>query len=144
MESHKGIFERVIIFALDFCLIHIIWNGIINIKQGDSVLAYDCSDVLADCTVDIHLAGYRNPLRGQTTVHITRYKTKLCLEGRPAFPGNRHVFSVSLMITDPVFERQLILRQFGQNLRFFIACSQFLFHLFYDFPNPLVSFMFVE
>ena len=67
-------------------------------SKCNCILTYNGSDEFTQCSVNINLAGYRDSLCCQTAVYITWYKTKLCLECRPAFSCNRNIFSDILCV----------------------------------------------
>ena len=92
MESHKCIFVCIWEFALDLFFVHICRNVVVDVKQRHCILADYGSDKLAQRSVNVYLAGYRNALCGQTAVHITRNKSELCLECRRAFSCDRNIF----------------------------------------------------
>ena len=48
------------------------------------------------------------------------------------------------MLFDPVKQRQFVLCQFGQNLRFIVACAKFCFHILHNIRDTGVALMFVE
>ena len=102
MESHKCISKLVIVFSFDIFIIDILWNRVVDIKQCNCIIGNAKSDVLAECSVDINLTGYRDSLSCQTAVYITWNESELCLECRPAFSGQGYVFSGSFVCFDPV------------------------------------------
>ena len=103
MEAHEDILECVVIFTLDVLVVHILGYAVVDVKQCNCIVAHNSSDKLAECAVDIHLAGYRDTLSCQTAVHIAGNKAELCLECRPAFSCDSHIFSVSSVLLYPVF-----------------------------------------
>ena len=102
MESHKCVFQCVIIFSLNISLIHIFWNRVVDIQQCHCILADNRSNVLAESAVNINLAGNRNTLGRETAVYITWNKSKLGLECGPAFSCDSHILAVSLVSLYPV------------------------------------------
>ena len=103
MESHKGILQCVIKFAFDFALKHILWYGIINIKQGNRILTNHRTDKLTECSIDIYFTRYWNSLLRKAAVHITWNETKLRLECWPAFTSNCNIFTISSVFRNPIF-----------------------------------------
>ena len=102
VECHKCIFLGVVVFVLDVFFVHISRHRIIDIKKCDCVLADYCSDELAECTVNVYFTGYRNASCCQTAVYIAWYESELCLECRPAFSGDCHIFAVAFVFLNPV------------------------------------------
>ena len=60
MESHECICQFVIIFSFDIFVIDILRNGVVDVKQCNCIIGDAKSDVLAECSVDINFAGYRD------------------------------------------------------------------------------------
>ena len=60
MESHKCISKLIIVFSFNIFIIDILWNRVVDIKQCNCIIGNAKSDVLAECSVDINLTGYRN------------------------------------------------------------------------------------
>ena len=77
MEAHKCIGKLVIIFALDILIIDVLRNGVVDVKQCNSIIGNAKSDVLAECSEDTNLTGYRNSSGSQTAIYIARFKSKL-------------------------------------------------------------------
>ena len=77
MESHKCISKLVIVFSFDILIIDVLRNGVVDVKQCNSVIGNAKSDVLAKSSVDINLTGYRDSSGSQTAVYIARFKSKL-------------------------------------------------------------------
>ena len=50
----------IIELALDLLVVDVCRNGIVDIKQCNSIIADNGTDELAECSVDIYLTGYRN------------------------------------------------------------------------------------
>ena len=123
MESHKCIFLCIWEFSFNALFVHICRYCIVDIKKCYCILADSSSDKLAECSVNINLAGYRDSLCCQT--------------------ADCNVFSISSVLLDPVFQSNLILSQFRKDLRFLISCSELFFHLFYNGRDSLITFMFV-
>ena len=46
MESHECIFQCVVIFAFDRLFVHILRYRVVDVKQCNCILAYNCSDEL--------------------------------------------------------------------------------------------------
>ena len=144
VESHKSIFVGVGILSFNLFFVHIRRNIVVDIQQSHRILADYSTNKFTQRPVNIYLAGYRNPLCGQTAVHIAGHKTELSLECRPALARDRYIFAVSLMVLDPVLQCNLILRQLCQDRRLLITGAQFFFHFFYNCRNPLVSCMLIK
>ena len=64
VEAHKCILVCVREFALDGLPVHISRNGIVNVEQCNSILAYAGTDILAQAAININLAGYRDSHAG--------------------------------------------------------------------------------
>ena len=77
MESHKCICKFVVIFSFDIFVIDILRNGVVDVKQCNRVVGDAESDVLAECSVDINFAGYRDSSGTKTAVYIARLKSEL-------------------------------------------------------------------
>ena len=77
MESHKCICKFVVIFSFDIFVIDIFRNRVVNVKQCNSIVGNAKSDVLAECSVDINFAGYRDASGTKTAVYIARLKAEL-------------------------------------------------------------------
>ena len=77
MEAHECIGKLIIIFALDILIIDVLRNGVVDVKQCNSVIGNAKSDVLAKSSVDIHLTGYRDSSCSKTAVYIAWLKSKL-------------------------------------------------------------------
>ena len=144
MEAHEGILLGVVILSGNLRLIHIRRNGVVDIKQGHRILAYDGSDELTQRTVDIHLAGYRNAALSQTAVHIAGHAAELGLECGPAFSGNNHMLPAALMLLDPVEQSEFILSQSGKDFRLLVSGAKLRFHIRNHGRDSLVSRMIVE
>ena len=80
----------------------------------------------------------------KTAVYITRHKSKLSLECRPALSGDGYIFAISSMSFYPVQKSQFILRQLRKYFRFHITGTQFFFHFLNLCRNSWISFMFLE
>ena len=102
VEAHEGILLSIVEFSTDISFIQIPWNGIVDIQQGDDILADSHTYVFAESPVDVYLTGYRNSLGGQAAVDITGDKAELSLERRPAFSGDGGIFAAALMFINPV------------------------------------------
>ena len=77
MESQKCISKLIIVFSFNIFIIDILWNRVVDIKQCNCIIGNAKSDVLAECSVDINLTGYRNSSGNQTAIYIARFKSKL-------------------------------------------------------------------
>ena len=77
MEAHECICKLVIIFALDVLIVNVLRNRVVDVKQCNSVIGNAKSDVLAECSVDINLTGYRDSSGSKTAVYIAWLKSKL-------------------------------------------------------------------
>ena len=77
MESHKCISKLIIVFSFNIFIIDILWNRVVDIKQCNCIIGNAKSDVLAECSVDINLAGYRDSSCSKTAVYIAWLKSKL-------------------------------------------------------------------
>ena len=77
MESHKCISKLIIVFSFNIFIIDILWNRVVDIKQCNCIIGNAKSDLLAECSVDINLTGYRNSSGSQTAIYIARFKSKL-------------------------------------------------------------------
>ena len=144
MESHKCIFLCIWEFSFDALFVHICRYCIVDIKKCYCILADSSSDKLAECSVNINLTGYRDSLSCQTAVYITWNKSELCLECRPAFSCQCYIFTISFVISYPVFQSQFILCKFRKDLRFLVSCTKLFFHLFYDLRDSLIPCMIIE
>ena len=144
MESHKCIFQCVIIFSFDGFFVHILRYRVVDIKQCNDVVAYYLSDKFTQCTIDINFAGNRDTLGCQTAVYIARNKSKLCLECRPAFSCQSYIFTISSVVSNPVFQSQFVLSKFRKDFWFLVSFTKLCFHFFNDFRNSFIAFMFVE
>ena len=144
MEAHESIFLCIVVFAFDLLVIHIVGYGVVDIQQSYGIVAYYSSDELAEGSVDINLAGYRDSLCGKTAVYIAGNEAELCLECRPAFACKGNELTVSSVLLNPVFQGQFILSQFGKDLRFLIACAKLFFHFLYKGRDSLVACVFVK
>ena len=144
MEAHESIFQCVIEFALDIFFVNIRCNSIVNVEKSNRIVADNSSDKLTQCTIDINFAGNRDTHLCQTAVYIARNETKLCLECRPAFTGDRNELTVSFVILDPVKESDLILSKFLKDLRFLVACAKLCFHILNNIRDTSISGMVIE
>ena len=144
MEAHEGFLLGITVPALDILFIKVGRNRVVDIQQGDRILAHACADEFAERAVDIHLAGHRNPASGQTAVDVTGHKAELGLECGPAFARNGNVLAVSPVSVYPVKEGQLILCQLLQDFRLFIACTKLCFHIFYHIRDAGIPCMAVK
>ena len=97
VEAHEGIFQGVREFALDALFVHILRNAVVDIQQGNGILADAGSDELAECSVDIYLTGYGDSSSGETAVYIAGNKAELSLKCRPAFSGDGHILAIALV-----------------------------------------------
>ena len=95
VEAHEGIFQGVREFALDALFVHILRNAVVDIQQGNGILADAGSDELAECSVDIYLTGYGDSSSGETAVYIAGNKAELSLKCRPAFSGDGHILAIA-------------------------------------------------
>ena len=116
-------------------------NSIVNIQQGYSILADYCTDILAYSTPDVNFTGYRDSSSCKTAVYIAGNKAKLCLECRPAFCSQSHIFSGAFVSLYPIQQSNFILSQFRQDFRFHIAFAQLFLHILCHLRNTWVSFM---
>ena len=144
MESHESIFVCIVVFSFNRLFVHILWYGIVDIQQGYDIITDCLSDEFRKCSVDIYFAGYRDSASCQTAVYITRHKSELCLECRPAFCGKCNVFFVSSVSFDPVKKSNLVLSQFRKNFWFAVAITKFFCHICCNFCDTWITFMFLE
>ena len=77
METHECICQLVIISSLDVLIINVLRNRVVDVKECNSILRNAKSDVLAECSVNINLTGYRNSSGSKTAVYIARLKSEL-------------------------------------------------------------------
>src|SRR5699024_5816805 len=98
VEAHESIFLCIVVFAFDLLVIHIIGYGVVDIQQSYGIVAYYSSDELAEGSVDINLAGYRDSLCGKTAVYIAGNEAELCLECRPTFACKGNELAVSSVL----------------------------------------------
>ena len=109
MEAHEDILLCIIELALDLLVVDVCRNGIVDIKQCNSIIADNGTDELAECSVDIYLTGYRNASLGKTAVNVARYASELCLECRPALSCQCNELTISSVLLDPVKKSDLVL-----------------------------------
>ena len=139
VEAHEGVGELIIELALDGLVIHIMRNRIIDIQQRGLVSADAQTDVLREGSVDINLAGDRNSPSHETAVDIAWNELEHVLEGRPALSGQRDILSVSLVLLDPVKQRQLVSRKLLQHRWLLALCIPHLLrHIRDDLRDSLV------
>ncbi len=96
MEAHEYIVQTVVEFALDIACVHILRYGVVDIQQGNCIVAYAGTDELRQSAINIYFAGYRDSSTGQTAVYIAGNESELCLECRPAFSSQCYVFRYPL------------------------------------------------
>ena len=53
MEAHEYISLTIICLIFDFTLIHISWDGIVDIEKSNRTICDTCSDILGESSVDI-------------------------------------------------------------------------------------------
>ena len=111
MKAHKGIAVCIIKIAENIRFKHIPQDRIVDVKQCNNILGHANADILAERTVNIHLAGNRNPTPCQTAVDVAGHKAKLRLKCRPVFTRNRAIFLRVFMRFNPIEQRQFILRK---------------------------------
>ncbi len=144
MEAHERIRELVRELAFDGFLVHILRHGVVDVQQRDDIVADCLTDELAERAVNIHFAGNGDAAPRQTAVYIARHEAELRLESRPAFSGNRHIFTIPFVLLNPIQKRELILRELRQNLRLVVAGAELCFHIFDDIRNTGITVVFVE
>ena len=144
MEAHESIRKLVIELALDGLFVHVLRNGVVDVKQRYNVIADSFADKLTQAAVDIHFTGYRNASAGQTAVHKTGNKTELGLECRPALSGDRHILAVTFVLLNPVEQGQLVLCKLRQNLGLVVAVAKLSLHILHHFRNTGIVCMLVE
>mgnify|MGYP000028439574 CR=1 FL=1 len=97
MESHKCISKLVIVFSFNIFIIDILWNRVVDIKQCNCIIGNAKSDVLAECSVDINLTGYRNSSGNQNGYLHSKVQIQTVTGMQPTFVSKCNVFSCSLM-----------------------------------------------
>ena len=102
MEAHKCICKRIIVLALDILVIYVLGNGVVDIKQCNSVSGNAHTDIFAQCAVDINLAGYGDSAAYKSAVYIAGLKSELGGECGPALVSECNVLSGALMVFCPV------------------------------------------
>ena len=144
VESHKSIFLCIIIFSFDFAVIDRSWNGIVDIQKCNGILADHSTDIFAYSSPDIYFTGNRNSSSCKTAVYIAGNESELCLECRPTFCCQGYIFSGTFMCLYPIQQSDLVLSQFWQDFRLHIAFAQFFLHIFCNFFNTWIPFMFLK
>ena len=144
MEAHEGILMCIWELAFNGFLVHILRNGVVDIKEGYDIITDTGSDVLRQCTVNIYFAGYRNSATGQTAVYVAWYETELGLECRPALAGDGNILTISSVLFYQIQKGQLILSQLLKNFRLLVAGTKLSFHILNNVRNTLIACMLVE
>ena len=119
-------------------------NGVVDVEQGDDVLADARADVLGQASVDVDLAAHRDAAARQTGVDVAGHEAELRLEGRPALARDGDVFAAALVRFDPVEEGELILRELFEDLGLLVALAELRLHVGHDFGDAGVAGVLVE
>ena len=106
MEAHEGILDVIGELAGDILIIDIFGHGVVDIQQRDGVTGDAGADVLAEGTVDIHLAGHGDAPGSQAGVDIAGLEAELLRESGPALVREGHVLPGALVGLRPVQQRQ--------------------------------------
>ena len=109
MEAHEGVFNGVVFDTLDMLFKHILWYGIVDIQQGNSVTGNADANVFRKCTIDIYLTSNRNASGNETAIYIARLKAELAWEGWPALVSKGYIFAGTFVSFHPIQESQFIL-----------------------------------
>ena len=102
VEAHYCVGLLVVILALDGLLIHVAGDGVVDVKDGDSVTGDHLADVLGDCSIDIHFAAHGDAGACDPGIYIAGNESELRLECGPALGGEHHVFAGALVLLSPV------------------------------------------
>ena len=74
VEAHEGIGKLVVELAGDILVVDVLGHAVVDIQQSDGVAGNAHTDIFAQGTVDIHLAGDRDAAADQAAVHIAGLK----------------------------------------------------------------------
>ena len=144
MEAHECIVQCIVELILNLLVVKLCWYSIVNIKKSCSILRYNCSDELTECSVDINLTGYRDSSACETAVNVAWNEAELCLECRPALSGNGNELSVASVCLYSVKKCKLILCKLCKNLRLLVACAKLCLHILDNLRDSLIACMLIE
>ena len=139
MEAHEGVGELVVVSALDLLLPHLGRDGVVDVQQGHGVAGHTSPDVLAECAVDVNLAGHGNATGRQPGVDVAGFEPELTGERGPAFVGEGHVLAAALVVLRPIEEGQLELGHALAQIGIVAALAHFLGHFRTDGRDPGVA-----
>ena len=141
VEAHERVCELVgiLCLSLDFVVVQVLRNGVVDVKQGDGSACDACSDVLRKSAKDVDFAGNRNALVGKAAVYVARLKSKCLGEGRPTLVGKDNVVAGALVLFCPVKQGKLKLRHAGQEVGIVVSVGAKLGgHVFDNVGDSLV------
>ena len=129
MEAHEGICVRVVKFACNRLLVHILGHGVVDVEQGNGIFRHTCSDKFGKGSVNVDFAGYRYAFSSQSAVDIAGNKAELGLECRPALAGDCNIFTASAVRLDPIQKGQLVLSKLMEYFRLLVAGAKLCRHI---------------
>ena len=138
VEAHEGVGELVVVLADDVLIVDILGYRVVDVEQGDGVVAQAHADVLRERTVDVHLAGHGDATAHQTGVDIAGLETELAWEGRPALVGEGHILAGALVLLSPVEQCQLKLRHAAAEVGIVLALAHLGSHILADVVDTRV------
>ena len=145
MEAHEGIGQLVVELPGNILVINVLRYAVIDVQQRHGIAGGTDTDVLAQRTVDIDLAGNGDAAAGKAGVDIARLKPELGREGGPALVGKGNIFFAALMVLGPVQQGQLKLRHTGKQVGIVAALVHFGSHIGADVGNAgVIGVFFVE
>ena len=139
VEAHKRIGKLIIELALDLFFKEACGNRVVDIQKSDCIFGDAGSDVLAQGTVNIHFAGYRNTPGSQTGVHIAGLKAELLRECRPAFICKSNILACTLVLLCPVKQSELKLCHTLQHIGIISALAHLVLHIFAYSGDSLIT-----
>ena len=135
VEAHKGVGQLIGKLPGDILVINVLRYAVIDVQQRHGIAGSAHTDVLAQCAVDIDLAGNGDAAADKAGVDIARFKPKLGREGGPALVGKGNIFFAALMRLHPVQQGQFKLRHTGKQVGVVAALAHFGGHIGADLGN---------
>ena len=66
MEAHERVGELIVVLADDVLVVDILRYRVVDVEQGDGIVAQAHADVLRESAIDVHLAGYGDAAADET------------------------------------------------------------------------------
>ena len=145
VEAHEGIGKLVVELAGDILVVDVLGHAVVDIQQSDGVAGNAHTDIFAQGTVDIHLAGDRDAAADQAAVHIAGLKAELGRESRPALVGKGHILLAALVGFGPIQQGQFELGHAGQQVGVILALAHLGGHVGADLGDAgVVGVLFIS